>query len=81
MKTRSSKPQKAEKVKTERGYSPDEVVALGKLLSIEENKNYTGQNLEHYWFENYVWTVAVRIESDELITAYKNRKKKKELKL
>ena len=81
MKRRSVNLEKANKVKAERGYSPDEVVANGEFLSVEENPNYKGQSLEHYWFQNYVWTVPVRINDGKLMTAFKNRKKKRDLKL
>ena len=78
-KTRKAKPFKAELVKAERGFSPDEVVMYGELIDEEINKNHPGQTLEHYWFEDYVWTVAVRVSDGRLMTAYRNGKKKKEM--
>lgn len=76
MKTRKAYPEKSIKVKSERGFSPEEVVMGGKLLAMRENKNYPGQTVEVYLFNDYVWAVVV--EGDRLVSAWKSRKLKKE---
>lgn len=75
---RKTHPDKREKVKTERGFSPEEVVEGGELLGSRLSEKYPTQRVEHYWFDNYVWEVPMDIETERLITAYKCRKAKKE---
>ena len=77
MGNRKSHPRKSAKVKATRGYSPEEIVAEGVLIRVLENKNYPGQAIEHYWFRDYGWAVAVEKKSDRLITAYRDRKIKR----
>jgi hypothetical protein len=40
VKTRKADHKKSSKVKSERGFSPEEVVMGGKLLDVRENTNY-----------------------------------------
>lgn len=78
MKARKARPKKSAKVKAERGFSPEEVVLNGEHIINKINHNHPGQELELYWFENYVWVVPVDTATGELKTAYKSRKYKKE---
>jgi|GEM_PF-3021099 len=78
MKKRAANKEKSEKVKAERGFSPEEVVTGGELLGVKENPKYPKQHLEIYWFENYVWVVVVESKDDRLVTAYQSRKYKEE---
>ncbi len=76
---RRSDPKKAAKLKGQRGATPEEVVEGGEYLPPAlENKNYPGQKLELYWFQNYVWIVVV--EGERLVTTYPSRKLTKERK-
>lgn len=62
MSLRKAHSKKSERVKAERGFSPEEVAMGGELLDVLENKNYPGQTIEVYWFHEYVWAVAVEGE-------------------
>ncbi len=53
MTVRRAHPDKSKKIKTERGFSPEEIVENGELMAVLENKNYPEQQIEHYWFNNY----------------------------
>jgi hypothetical protein len=75
---RTAKSHKSAKVKAERGHSPEEIVTEGELLDAKPNPRYPGQRLEIYLFDGYVWVVPVVIETEELKTAFKSRKLKKE---
>ncbi len=77
MKVRRAHPNKSKKIKAERGFAPEEIVENGELLVVLENKNYPEQQIEHYWFDNYGWSVVVNKTDGRLITAYRNRKIKK----
>ncbi|MBI4405447.1 MAG: hypothetical protein HY537_14885 [Deltaproteobacteria bacterium] len=74
---RHANPKKSAKVKSIRGHSPEDVATYGELLDVLKNQKYAGQELEIYWFENYVWVVVVGKNPDRFITAYKSRKLKK----
>ena len=65
---------KSARVKAARGHSPEEVAALGELLDVLENPKYPGQELEIYYFDNYVWVVVTGTHPDRFITAYKSRR-------
>lgn len=78
MKTRKAHPRKSAKVKSQRGFSPEEIVIGGELLGVRENPNYPDQQLEVYWFDEYLWVVPVDKTTGRLITAFKSRKFKKE---
>ncbi len=75
--SRQRNPKKSAKVKTARGYSPEEVATHGELLEVLENPNYANQELEIYYFENYIWVVVTGKNPARFITAYKSRKLKK----
>ncbi len=51
---------------------------FGELLDAKPNPRYLEQRLEVYWYQNYVWVVPVVIATEELKTAFKSRKLKKE---
>ena len=74
---KKTNPAKSAKVKEARGYAPEEIAVLGKLLDVLRNPNYPNQELEIYWFENYVWVVITGTNPSRFITAYKSRKLKK----
>lgn len=76
MSTRKADPKKSKKIKAERGFTPEEIILGGELLDVLENKNYAGQNIEVYWFCDYVWAVVV--DGERLVSAWKSRKLKKE---
>ena len=74
---RPTNAKKGASVKAVRGHSPEEVATLGELLDVLENPRYAGQELEIYYFENYVWVVVTGTNPARFITAYKSRKLKK----
>jgi hypothetical protein len=68
---------KDEKTKATRGHSVLEIVDSGELLVTLENKNYPGQFLKIYKFNDYAWVVVVGENPSRFITHYKSRKFKK----
>lgn len=66
------------KIKTERGASFEDVVTGGVLLDVRKNKNYPGQFVEIYYFDDYVWAVITGEDPSRYITMYKSKKLKKE---
>ena len=77
---RKASPKKSLKVKSERGFSPEEIAENGELLDVKEHPVLKDQYFEVYFFNNYVWVVVSGINPERLITAYKSRKLKKEYK-
>lgn len=77
MNKRKATIKKSEKVKAERGYSPEEVITYGVLLELAVHKTNPKRQLELYWFMGDVWVVPV--EGDVLLTAYRSRKERKRL--
>jgi hypothetical protein len=68
---------KDQKNKATRGHSVLEIVEGGELLATLANKNYPGQFLKIYKFNDYAWVVVVGEKPPRFITHYKSRNFKK----
>ena len=76
MSKRRAHRQKSEKIKVERGFSPEEVIEAGELIAVLGHKFNPTQKLEVYKFSNYAWVVVV--EGERLVSAWPSRKLKRQ---